>query len=90
MSHTTQFALLVALVAGLGGWTFAQSQLGRDPLAVPGPAPFVVAPGRFTVTAVGNSAVLLDTMSGQSWTFNNERGARWVPFAGGIDFPHAP
>jgi hypothetical protein len=86
MSRTLLVALLITLVAGLGGWTFAQSQVGQDPLAVPGPV--VVTPGRFSVTAVGNSAVLLDTMTGRTWTFNNERGARWVPFAGGIDFPH--
>ena len=90
MSRTTQISLFVALVmAGLGGWAVAQPQISQETLAVPGPAPLVVTPGRFTVTAVGNSAILLDTMSGQAWTFNNERGARWVPFADGIDFPHA-
>jgi len=90
MSRTMLIAFLVASVTGFGGWAVAQSRVGQESVVIPAPAAMVVAPGRFTVTAVGNSAILLDTMSGQSWTFNNERGARWMPFAGGIDFPHVP
>lgn len=83
MSRTALFTAFVVVVAGLGGWVAAQSQPGQETFTVPGPV--MIAPGRFTVTAVGNSAVLLDTMTGRSWTFNNDRGARWVPFAAGIE-----
>jgi len=38
-------------------------------------------PGRFTVAPAGNTAVLLDTHTGQSWLLQpaGEAGAAWVP-----------
>jgi hypothetical protein len=88
--------LLVIVVAGLGGWAVAQQQRVVESPGQPFAHPVLLAPGRFVATAVGNSAVLVDSTTGQSWTFNNERGARWVPFAGGLEplpeqaFPQGP
>lgn len=96
MSSTSRIGLLIAVVAGLSGWAVAQPQRGTEPAALQVGGPVLIAPGRFVVTAVGHSAVLVDSTTGQSWTFNNERGARWVPFASGIEsvpgsgFPSAP
>jgi hypothetical protein len=45
--------------------------------------------GRFSAVVAGDKAILLDTVTGESWSLisgEGESGVRWAPIAGG---PHA-
>jgi hypothetical protein len=71
------FAVFLGL-AGVCGWAIAQQggQPGRQ-----GPFGGGPANGRYTTVAAGQSAILLDTRSGQSWvmTQGSEGDAAWLP-----------
>jgi hypothetical protein len=60
MSYRYVVAVLVVALLGLGGWTLAQ----QDRPAAKETAP---ASGQFIVTPAGDTAVLLDTKSGNTW-----------------------
>ena len=67
-------ALLLA-VTGVGGWAVAQ-QSSQEPLRTSKPSP-----GRYTVVAAGQSAILLDTGTGRTWVMNQgvNGDSAWLP-----------
>jgi hypothetical protein len=81
-----RFVVVAALlgVAGICGWGIAQQggQSGRQ--AAGG------ASGRYTAVAAGQTAILLDTRSGQSWVMTQgaDGDAAWLPTQK-VDSPEA-
>jgi hypothetical protein len=69
-------ALLLAL-AGVCGWAVAQ----QAPPGQQGPLGRGAGNGRFTAVAAGQTAILLDTMTGQSWviTQGTDGDTAWLP-----------
>ena len=75
MSQRLLIPTLVLAMAGLAGWALAQP--GQDGPRK-GPPPEV---GRYSVSASGNSAVLLDRSTAKTWVLNQgvDGFSVWIP-----------
>jgi hypothetical protein len=89
MPRRTLVMTLAVALAGLAGRALAQQPppdekkadvvekkvelVEKKKVVVPG------APGRFAVAVSGETAVLLDTATGQTWVLRRTPGAAWVP-----------
>jgi hypothetical protein len=74
MSRRIPAFLSIGALVALTGWALGQS--GRSDAKK-----LVLEPGRFTVAPAGNTAVLLDTFTGQCWILQpaGEGSAAWIP-----------
>src|SRR3712207_5190511 len=79
MSQRLVVAFALVVMLGLAGWGIAQQEQKAPPSA---PA----ATGRFLVSTAGDSAILVDTQSGQTWKLvvglsghEFEQEAVWLP-----------
>jgi hypothetical protein len=80
MARNSLGLLFAVFLAGSCGWVAAQQGQPADP-----PADHAV--GRFVVTAVNETAVLVDSTSGKSWSLTEDVDglAVWLPFAARFD-----
>ena len=80
MSRCLVFPFAVVVAVGLGAGALAQK-----PASQPASRPAPATPGRFQVSPSGNSSILVDTQSGQTWRLllsidpNGRVYTVWVP-----------
>src|SRR5436190_22336137 len=82
MWKRTAFAVVAVALVGLCGWALAQQ-------GQPDPRKPAIEGGRFAVSAVGQTAVLVETTTGKTWLLHHSadgHSAAWLP-AERIDDP---
>ncbi len=83
MSKRTLLIVSIAFLAYLAGASLADTPAPAQPPAPP-KADAAPAPGRYAVTAMGSSAVMVETATGKTWVLRGSAdGAEptWIPVA---------